>query len=79
MFPCEREGCGHPLNRHNPCNAVVGADDDGEPVLCTCETFEPDDQRRRVALLTDVVEEKPPAQLAQEFMAEFGRRKGGKA
>lgn len=40
---CERPGCGHPLNLHDPC-AAKG---------CRCRAYEPTDRKQRVALLTD--------------------------
>lgn len=49
MFPCET--CGHPLNRHNPCSAMVGKGK--KERVCGCPAFQPDDLRVRVAALTD--------------------------
>ncbi len=57
LFPCER--CGHPLNRHDPCNDTVGAGKRAKP--CTCPTFEPADLKDRVASLTDPVVRVPLA------------------
>lgn len=65
MFPCET--CGHPLNLHDPCNAVVGSGKKAH--LCGCPRFEPQDLKGRVASLTDTAQEKPVHQLASELAA----------
>ena len=51
LFLCERKGCGHPMNVHNPCNATIGKGKTAR--LCGCPAFEPEAQRQRVASLTD--------------------------
>lgn len=38
---CEREGCGHPLAFHDPCNK------------CDCAGYQPAARKERVARLTD--------------------------
>jgi hypothetical protein len=52
LFPCERKGCGHPLNRHDPCNAVIVAGKKAH--LCKCQAYEPAKRKATVARLTDV-------------------------
>lgn len=59
MFTCE--ACGHPLNRHNPCNDVVGKGEKAQ--LCGCPQFQPADLQVRVASITDV-DRPTPAALA---------------
>lgn len=60
MFPCE--ACGHPLNVHAPCNAIVGKGKKAR--LCGCPAFQPDDLKRRVASLTDTATQPQPGQMA---------------
>lgn len=63
MFICET--CGHPLNRHNPCNDVVGKGKKAR--LCGCPQFEPADLQARVAAITDVPDPRSAiAELATE-------------
>lgn len=58
LFACERKGCGHPMNRHNPCNAPVGKGK--RRWSCGCPAFLPEDRAARMARLTDTADERVP-------------------
>lgn len=64
-YLCERRGCGHAMNLHNPCNAKVVRGK--KERLCGCEAFLPEDRRRRMALLTDTSDATLPK--ASDFLA----------